>query len=116
MAYVAGRQSAFWDCHLAKRMGTIGISKALCVAAALTLLTTGCGKQGGETTSPPPPPTTYALTVNSVSPASGVAIQVSPADINGAGSGNTSVGRTYDAEAAVTLTAPATSGINNFAS
>src|SRR5665213_219173 len=118
MAYIAGRECAhsFLHCQLSKGWGAIGISKALCVAAVLTLLTTGCGKQGGETTSPPPPPTTYALTVNSVSPSSGVAIQVTPADINGAGSGSTSFVRTYDAGAAVTLTAPATSGINNFAS
>jgi Glycoside hydrolase family 44/Bacterial Ig-like domain (group 2) len=95
-------------------MGAIGISKALCVAAGLTLLVTGCGKQGGETT--PPPTTTYVLTVNSVSPTSGVAIQVNPADVSGAGSGSTSFVRTYNSGVAVTLTAPATSGIDNFVS
>ena len=97
-------------------MSAIEKSKALCVAAGLMLLATGCGKQGGETTTPPPTPTTYTLTVNSVSPASGVAIQVSPADVSGAGSGSPRFVRTYNAGTAVTLTAPVTSGIDNFAS
>lgn len=97
-------------------MGVIGVSRAVCAAAALALLATGCGKQDGGTVSPPPTPTTYALTVNSVSPSSGVAIQVSPADVSGAGNGSTSFVRTYNSGVVVTLTAPATSGINNFVS
>jgi hypothetical protein len=56
------------------------------------------------------------LTVNSTNPASAVAITVSPADTSGAANGNTSFTRTYDAGASVTLTAPATSGGNNFTS
>ena len=63
-----------------------------------------------------PPPTTYALTVDSTNPASGVAITVSPADINSGGNGTTSFTRTYDSGASVTLTAPATSGSNTFSS
>jgi hypothetical protein len=54
--------------------------------------------------------------VNSTNPASAVAITVSPADTSGAANGNTSFTRTYDAGASVTLTAPATSGGNNFTS
>ena len=75
----------------------------------------GCGGSSGSTT-PPPPPTTYALTVDSTNPASGVAITVSPADINSGGNGTTSFTRTYDSGASVTLTAPATSGSNTFSS
>ncbi|MGA2654307.1 MAG: hypothetical protein ABSF28_27620, partial [Terracidiphilus sp.] len=63
-----------------------------------------------------PPPTTYTLTVNSTNPASGVAISVSPADVNSAANGTTSFTRTYDSGASVTLTAPATAGGNNFTS
>ena len=63
-----------------------------------------------------PPPTTYTLTVNSTNPASGVAIGVSPADVNSASNGATSFARTYDSGTSVTLTAPATSGGNNFSS
>jgi hypothetical protein len=56
------------------------------------------------------------LTVDSTTPASGVAITVSPADIDGSSSGTTSFTRTYDSGATVTLTAPATSGSNTFSS
>jgi hypothetical protein len=45
-----------------------------------------------------------------------VAITVAPADNSGASNGNTSFTRTYDSGTAVTLTAPATSGGNNFTS
>jgi hypothetical protein len=56
------------------------------------------------------------LTVNSASPANGVAIVVTPKDNNNTGNGSTSFTRTYNAGTAVTLTAPATSGSNTFAS
>ena len=72
----------------------------------------GCG--GGAST--PAPPTAYVLTVNSAAPASGVAIAVSPADNNSAGNGSTSFTRTYNAAAAVALTAPAAAGANVFSS
>jgi hypothetical protein len=62
------------------------------------------------------PVTTYTLTVNSTNPSSGVAITVSPADVNSAASGTTSFTRTYDAAATVTLTAPGLSGVNTFTS
>jgi hypothetical protein len=80
----------------------------------LSLLITACGGGGGGTTTPPV--TTYVLTVNSGNPASGVAIAVTPADNNGATNGTTSFTRTYNTGASVTLTAPATSGSNNFSS
>jgi len=76
---------------------------------------TACGGDGSSNNNPPPP-TTYTLTVNSTTPASGVAITVSPADVNSAANGSTSFTRTYDSGAAVTLTAPATSGGNTFVS
>jgi len=62
------------------------------------------------------PVTTYALTVNSTNPASGVAITASPADNASKTSGSTGFTLTYNAGAAVTLTAPATSGSNTFTS
>jgi predicted heme/steroid binding protein len=63
-----------------------------------------------------PPPVTYVLTVDSTDPASGVAITVSPADINSAANGTTSFTRTYNSGTTVTLTAPSTSGGNTFSS
>jgi hypothetical protein len=57
---------------------------------------------------------TPVLTVASVNPASGVAITVSPNDIDGMGNGTTQFTRTYNTNAIVTLTAPAMAGGNNF--
>jgi hypothetical protein len=54
------------------------------------------------------------LNVQSTNPASGVAITVSVADVNGAQNGSTSFTRTYKNGAVVTLTAPATVGANPF--
>src|ERR1017187_3130930 len=59
---------------------------------------------------------TYTLTVDSANPASGVAITVTPADNSSATNGNTNFTRTYNSGAAVTLTAPTTSGSNTFSS
>lgn len=87
----------------------------LVFTAASTLFLAGCG--GGSTVgNNPPPPTTYVLTVNSTTPASGVAITVAPADNNSAGSGSTSFTRTYNSGTGITLTAPATAGGNKFSS
>jgi hypothetical protein len=74
----------------------------------------GCGGSGGGGN--PPPPTTFVLTVDSTTPASGVAITVGQADNNALTNGNTSFTRTYNAGTAVTLTAPATAGGNPFGS
>ena len=83
------------------------------VAIGLGLLASGCGGGGMSTT---PLPETYVLTINSSAPSSGVAITVTPADTNNAGSGTTSFTRTYDDGTTVTLTAPSTSGNNSFSS
>jgi hypothetical protein len=56
------------------------------------------------------------LTVNSTSPANGVAITVSPADVNNTTSGTTSFTLTYPSGTTVTLTAQATVNNNKFAS
>jgi len=56
----------------------------------------------------------YTLSVASVSPASGVAIAVTPADNNNAAGGTTAFTRAYNAGSSVTLTAPATSGNYSF--
>ncbi|HMH49972.1 MAG TPA: FG-GAP-like repeat-containing protein [Candidatus Acidoferrum sp.] len=53
---------------------------------------------------------TRLLTVNSLNPAAGVAITVSPADKRGLGDGTTAFSRLYDKSTVVTLTAPATAG------
>jgi hypothetical protein len=94
-----------------KRIGRVFVALAGSLCAALV----ACGGSGGGS-STPPPATTYVLTVDSAMPASGVAIGVSPADVNGSTAGTTSFTRTYDSGATVTLTAPATSGTNTFAS
>jgi hypothetical protein len=61
-------------------------------------------------------PTTYVLTVASKNPLSGVAMTVTPADVNKAGNGTTSFKRTYSSGTSITLTAPARAGNNPFAS
>jgi hypothetical protein len=85
------------------------------IANALSLSIAACGP-AGTTTMATPPPTTYVLTVNSASPASGVAISVGQADNNNLTNGTTSFTRTYNAGTAVILTAPATAGSNTFSS
>ncbi len=57
---------------------------------------------------------TYALSVQSQNPNSGVNITVTPLDNNGAGNGTTTFTRTYDSNTTVNLTAPATAGSNPF--
>jgi hypothetical protein len=96
-------------------MNTLGRLVAVLSAVGCALLT-ACGGGGGGGSSTPPPPTTYTLTVNSATPASGVAITVTPADNNSAGNGSTSFTRTYNAGTGVTLTAPAAAGTNKFSS
>jgi hypothetical protein len=87
------------------------------LGTGLALTMAGCGGSGsGGGGTPPPPPTTYVLTVNSATPASGAAITVAPADNNAAGNGSTSFTRTYNAGTAVTLTAATTAGGNPFGS
>lgn len=81
---------------------TLGIG---CFALALS----GCN--GSESF-----PITYTLTVNTVSPASGVMIGVAPADVSGNAAGSSSFTRLYTGGVAVTLTAPAMSGALAFAS
>lgn len=83
---------------------------------ASSLLLAGCSSSvnGGGAT--PPPPTSYTLSVNSASPASGVDIKVSPADSNNAGNGTTPFTRTYLAGTSVTLTAPVSVAGANFSS
>lgn len=76
----------------------------------------GCGGSSSQTGSNNPPATTYALTVNSTNPASGVAIATSPADNGGLKSGNSSYSLTYNAGTTVTLTAPSITGTNTFSS
>lgn len=55
----------------------------------------------------------YAVIVDSSNPASGVAITVSPKDVNGNGSGSSPISLAYASGATVTLTAPATAANGN---
>jgi hypothetical protein len=57
---------------------------------------------------------TYTLTIQSVNPASGVPIVVSPPDNNGDSNGNTDFTRIYDEDTTVTLAAPLTAANNVF--
>ncbi|MGD0891481.1 MAG: hypothetical protein ABR923_08105 [Terracidiphilus sp.] len=75
----------------------------------------GCG---GSKSSTIPGPGTYALTVSSVNPVSGLPLTVSPADVNGAGtsgapSPETDLSLIYKAGTAVTITAPATNSASS---
>ena len=89
---------------------------AVWIGIGLSMTMAACGGGGGGGTTTTPPPATYVLTVNSVNPAAGVAITVSPADNYSSTNGSTSFTRTYTSGAAVTLTAPATSGSSTFSS
>lgn len=75
----------------------------------LSALAPGCGSHTAVKTS-------YVLTVNSSNPSSGVAISVSPQDMNGAANGTTGFTRSYMAGTSVTLTAPATADGHAFSS
>lgn len=86
----------------------------LSVAVTISALA-GCGGGGGSATQTPPLQT-YALTVNTVDPATGVLLTVSPVDNNGAASGNSSFARTYASGTAVTIAAPSTVGTHTFSS
>jgi len=94
-------------------MRNMGRNAAILMASGLSMMLLACGGSGSGTTTPPPP-TTYVLTVDTASPASGVAITVTPADVNGSGNGTSSFTRTYDSGTAIKLTAPSTAGANNF--
>ena len=94
-------------------MNILRKSAAAWIGIGLSLGMSACG---GSNSTFPPPPTVYFLTVDSTTPASGVAVTVSPADNNGAANETTSFTRAYNSGSTVTLTAPATSGGNNFSS
>ncbi len=87
----------------------------LCLTAVSVAALAGCGGGGGGSITPPPV-VTETLTVTSVNPASGVTVQVSPADTHGTTSGPTSLTLTYNQGTVVSLTAAATTGGNNFVS
>ena len=84
--------------------------KFICATSLIALAAAGCGGSKGSSTAGPG---TYALTVASVNPVSGLPLTVSPADVNSAGASGaptpeTSLSLIYNAGTAVTLTAPAT--------
>ena len=89
---------------------------ALWVAVTTAATLTACGGGGDTKSTTPPPPTTFTLTVNSVNPATGVGMTVSPVDNSGASNGASSFTRTYNSGTAVIVTAPATVGSNTFTS
>ena len=89
----------------------LGRNLAFLLGTAAFSMMTACGGGGGTSA---PPVVNYTLTANSVSPASGVAITVSPTDNNSLGNGTTSFTRTYSSGSTVQLTAPEISGTNAF--
>lgn len=99
-------------------MKNFGRQAALWMATGAILLVAACGGGGSSSggSNNPPPVTTYVLTVNSATPASGVTITASPKDNNNTGSGSTNFTLTYNAGSSITLTAPATAGSNKFSS
>ena len=92
------------------------VSQRLIYATSLiALAAVGCGSSPSSSTAGLG---SYPLTVTSVNPVSGLALTVSPADVNGAGSAGsqaleTSLSLIYNSGAAVTLTAPATNAAGN---
>jgi len=87
----------------------------LTLLGGLSLWSTGCSNRSvGIGISSPA--VQYTLTVDSINPASGVAITVSPSDNNSLSSGSTVFTRTYNSGSTVTLTAPATASGNTFSS
>jgi len=92
--------------------------KFIYAASLISLAAVGCGGSGGKG-STVTSPGTYALTVTSVNPVSGLPLTVSPADINSAGASGapapvTDLSLIYNAGTAVTLTAPASTGSGAF--
>jgi len=92
-------------------MRSSGWTVAVLVGSLLSALVTACGGSSGGSTAPQ---TIYQLTVESLTPSSGVSIAVSPNDLNNDGSGITSFTRSYNAGTSVTLTAPATASGGRF--
>lgn len=83
----------------------------ICAMSLISFAAVGClGTTAGTTNATPG---TYALTVTSVNPTSGLSLTVSPADNNNAGTSGAQVPQTglsliYNAGTSVTITAPAT--------
>ncbi len=86
---------------------TVRIGTTLSLLFAICECTNRLGAQSTKT---------YVLTVESSNPSSGVEVAVSPADNKGDTKGATKFTRTYNTGTSVTLTAPAKSGSNMFAS
>lgn len=83
--------------------------KVLFITSLIVVVTSGCGSNPNSKAMSPG---TYALTVTSVNPVSGLALAVSPADLDGAGASGaptpvTDLSLLYDPGTAVTVTAPA---------
>jgi hypothetical protein len=97
-------------------MGMKKINQTFIYATSLiALVAVGCGDRQGSKT---PGPGTYALTVKSANPVSGLPLTVSPADVDGAGASDAPMPKTdlsliYKAGTAVTLTAPATNSASS---
>ena len=97
-------------------MKALGWKWTAWIGMGLGVLAWACGGGGGGGGNHLTTLVTYVLTVDSTNPSSGVAITVSPNDVNNNGNGTTSFTRTYGSGAAVTLTAPTTASGNPFSS
>jgi hypothetical protein len=98
----------------AQAAAAAGATDVTTVRAADTANHSAIPGTGAVTTTVANASSTYTLTVASVNPASGVAITVSPRDINRKTSGTTTFTRSYTNGTVVTLTAPASSTGGSF--
>jgi Glycoside hydrolase family 44 len=94
-------------------MNRFGRLVTFCSATALCLASASCGSGGGGTVTTT---TSYALTINSTNPASGVQISYTENGSNAATTGKTSFSVVADSGTTMILTAPSSASGNNFSS
>jgi hypothetical protein len=87
----------------------------ICATSLFALAAVGCS---GNKSTVIPGPGTYALSVSSVNPVSGLPLMLNPADVNGAGASGaptpeTGLSLIYKAGAAVTISAPSTNSASS---
>lgn len=94
-------------------MGSNRCVAVLCMVATVCGVGTGCRK-ASKAGQAPEQTSMYTLTINTTNPTKGVAIVVTPNDINGTGNGISPIERTYETGTTVTITAPSTVGQSKF--
>jgi len=122
--YTATTQVLSWsDGQIGARSFAVPISTVPTSTSDLTFTVGLSSATGGASISTPSTqtitiqmnrPTAYLFSIGSLLPNSGVAITVSPSDINGQANGTTAFTRSFYSGTSVTLTAPSTAGGNSF--